>query len=181
MSAEPRFVREYSNLLSEIGPLAFRDRFKYSVLVGFGLVAQVAEEPQGWPRRTLPLSPFDECLAAQSVLDRVWIIQRRPAGSPVGPVTSGRVTLGQDEDNDVVLSDPSVSGRHCAFTVPSAGPQIEDLGSLNGTTVNGVRLGPNEPTAIRDRAAVVIGRIKAQYLTRSSFYTLVAQHADLDR
>ncbi len=177
MSAEPRFVREFSNLLGEIGPLAFRDRFKHSVLVGFGLVAQVDEEPQGWPRRTLPLSPFDECLAAQSVLDRVWVIQPNPAATAGAPVT-----LGQDEGNDVVLSDPSVSGRHCAFTAPSplsAGPKIEDLGSLNGTTVQGVRLVPHEPMALRDRVAVVMGRIKAQYLTGASFYTLVAQHADL--
>jgi hypothetical protein len=175
VSANPRFVREYSNLLSEIGPLAFRDRFKHSVLVGYGLVAQMDEEPQGWPRRTLPLSPFDECLAAQSVLDRVWILQPGPealAGSPI--------TLGQDEANDVVLSDRSVSGRHCAFIVTSGGTQIEDLGSLNGTRVNGVRLEPKVPTAIRDRAAVVLGRIKAQYLTRASFYGLAAQHAGLE-
>jgi len=175
VSADPRYVREYSNLLSEIGPLAFRDRFKHSVLVGFGLVAQVDEQPQGWPRRTLPLSPFDECLAAQSVLDRVWVIQHRTPTDSVGPIT-----LGQDEDNDVVLSDPSVSGRHCRFILKPDGGHVEDLGSLNGTQVNGARLALKVPTVLRDRAAVVIGRIKTQYLTRASFYLLAAQHAGLD-
>ncbi|GAA2477519.1 FHA domain-containing protein [Streptomyces longisporus] len=53
-----------------------------------------------------------------------------------GPVT----TLGRDEDNDVVLSDTSVSRRHARIVRTAEGFRIEDLDSFNGTAVGGADL-----------------------------------------
>jgi DNA-binding NtrC family response regulator len=50
------------------------------------------------------------------------------------------VTVGSTEGNDLMLSDPSVSGHHCALVSTAAGVEIRDLGSTNGTFVNGVRV-----------------------------------------
>lgn len=49
-------------------------------------------------------------------------------------------TLGTARDNDLVLTDPTVSGYHARLSAVKSGIQIEDLGSKNGTTVNGVRV-----------------------------------------
>ncbi len=50
----------------------------------------------------------------------------------------GEVTLGRDASNGVPVIDPSVSRKHCLFRLVEGRYQIQDLGSRNGTLVNGV-------------------------------------------
>src|SRR3954470_17751848 len=49
------------------------------------------------------------------------------------------VVIGR-EGCDVVLADPEVSRRHAALRSTAEGPAVEDLGSTNGTFVNGERI-----------------------------------------
>jgi predicted component of type VI protein secretion system len=49
------------------------------------------------------------------------------------------VTIGR-EGCDVVVHDPEVSRRHAALRMTPEGPAVEDLGSSNGTYVNGDRI-----------------------------------------
>ena len=82
-----------------------------------------------------------------------------------GFIAGKRVTLpprgisaGRNEDMDLRF-DPSqdihVSGRHAAFTPGEAGWFIQDLGSLNGTFVNGRRL--LDPVLLRDQDQIQLG------------------------
>ena len=53
----------------------------------------------------------------------------------------GALTLGRSDDADVVLDDPGVSRNHARVSDdPTAGAVVEDLGSSNGTFVNGERI-----------------------------------------
>lgn len=45
--------------------------------------------------------------------------------------------IGRDPDCDVVLDDPGASRRHCRIRRVGQGHVVEDLGSTNGTYVNG--------------------------------------------
>jgi pSer/pThr/pTyr-binding forkhead associated (FHA) protein len=47
------------------------------------------------------------------------------------------VTVGRGEDADLVLADELVSRRHAQLTPSGSGAVVEDLGSRNGTFVNG--------------------------------------------
>lgn len=54
------------------------------------------------------------------------------------PLDGVRITVGRDASNDIVLDDPSVSGFHAVFLVEAGEVQVTDLGSRNGTRVEGV-------------------------------------------
>ncbi|HEX9547936.1 MAG TPA: FHA domain-containing protein, partial [Acidimicrobiales bacterium] len=47
------------------------------------------------------------------------------------------VTVGRAPDNDVVVGDPATSGRHGRIEVRAGSFWISDLGSTNGTLING--------------------------------------------
>jgi len=50
------------------------------------------------------------------------------------------IVIGRSRDCDVVLGDPSVSGRHARLTWQKGRIRVEDLGSANGTFVRGNRI-----------------------------------------
>jgi len=56
----------------------------------------------------------------------------------VQPLVDGQLSIGRDESNQLFLTDPVVSRRHCS--IQQTGPQFElvDLDSHNGTFVNGI-------------------------------------------
>ena len=53
-----------------------------------------------------------------------------------------RTTLGRRSSNDIILTDMAVSGEHVAFTYEKkiGIVVVEDLGSTNGTRVNGIKI-----------------------------------------
>ncbi len=50
------------------------------------------------------------------------------------------IVIGADPSTDVVLSDPAVSGRHCTVAPREDGFVVQDLGSRNGTLLDGVAI-----------------------------------------
>jgi pSer/pThr/pTyr-binding forkhead associated (FHA) protein len=63
------------------------------------------------------------------------IVEGAGAGRLVA--VGGGVTLGRGEDADLTLADDLVSRRHARLTPSGSGAVVEDLGSRNGTFVNG--------------------------------------------
>jgi transcriptional regulator with GAF, ATPase, and Fis domain len=51
-----------------------------------------------------------------------------------------KVRVGKAQDNDLVLSDDTVSRHHCELTRANDGVHVRDLGSTNGTRVQGARV-----------------------------------------
>lgn len=61
-----------------------------------------------------------------------------PAGEPRRvDLTGPRLRIGRDAGNDLVLEDPNVSRFHAEVVVRDDVPEVRDLGSRNGTRVNG--------------------------------------------
>ncbi|MCC6615449.1 MAG: FHA domain-containing protein [Anaerolineae bacterium] len=68
------------------------------------------------------------------------IVRRGPQPNQVYELNKDIVTLGRDITNDIVINDPEVSRHHLRLTRGAGGFTLEDLGSTNGTFVNGQRL-----------------------------------------
>jgi len=67
------------------------------------------------------------------------------------------VTVGRAGDNRVVLPDPFVSGRHCRLEQEQGELWLVDLGSTNGTFVNGQKV--NGKVRLKPKDSVAIGGI----------------------
>ncbi|WP_158686686.1 FHA domain-containing protein, partial [Streptomyces griseoflavus] len=73
---------------------------------------------------------------------RLHVVAGPDAGG-VHLLHGGEIRIGRSADADVPLDDPDVSRLHCAVTVGSDGRvSVADLGSTNGTTLDGRRVGP---------------------------------------
>jgi len=57
----------------------------------------------------------------------------------------GAASIGRDSDNQVVVRDSTVSGRHCAVYFRDGRWWVEDLGSTNGTWLNDREVHAPEP------------------------------------
>jgi ABC-type multidrug transport system ATPase subunit len=81
------------------------------------------------------------------------------------PIYQSTLKLGRGRQNDVVLEDPNVSGKHAQFLWGRAGWSVEDRGSSNGTFVNG-QLIPKRTTApLRPGETVRIDQFTFQILS----------------
>jgi dipeptidyl aminopeptidase/acylaminoacyl peptidase len=60
-----------------------------------------------------------------------------PFASRVAEIPGQSVAVGRAPDNDIIIGDPATSGRHCRIEVRNGAYWISDLGSTNGTLVNG--------------------------------------------
>lgn len=70
---------------------------------------------------------------------------------------SREVTVGRSPVSDLVLEEPGVSWQHAVIRCAGQCYTAEDLGSKNGTFVNGRRIGVNETLEVRDGDEVVFG------------------------
>ncbi len=80
---------------------------------------------------------------------------------PVQLGTQERFTLGRAADNHLTLAHPAVSRYHAEIRQTPGGAQLVDLGSQNGTYVNGRRVSGPQPLQVGD--IVQVGPYKVVY------------------
>jgi len=82
------------------------------------------------------------------------------------PLDRPSLTLGRDGDNDISLTDTNISRHHARFDAVDGRYVLSDLGSTNGTCLNGVEV--DGPRALRsgDLIAVGLQRLRFQSATR---------------
>lgn len=60
-------------------------------------------------------------------------------GDPI-PLLKPSLIVGRRESSDIVLRFPNVSGTHCELSIVAGHWVVKDLGSSNGTKINGMRV-----------------------------------------
>lgn len=73
------------------------------------------------------------------------------------------VTLGRAAGCDLVIDDDSVSARHARLEWEAGAWRIVDLGSVNGTAVEGVTLAPNAAAPLPYGSTVRLGGVRLQF------------------
>jgi hypothetical protein len=93
-----------------------------------------------------------------NVADRSYqlVVRKGPRPGQVFPLTLDTVTVGRDPLADIVLNDPEISRHHAQFMETPAGYDLKDLGSTNGSFVDGKRIG-GEPVTLSPGQIVMFG------------------------
>ncbi|MFP4322229.1 MAG: FHA domain-containing protein [Anaerolineales bacterium] len=68
------------------------------------------------------------------------IVRRGPQPNQIYELNKDVITIGRDITNDITINDPEVSRHHARLSRQNEHYIIEDVGSTNGTFVNGQRL-----------------------------------------
>ncbi|SPE34149.1 hypothetical protein SBBP1_70002 [Burkholderiales bacterium] len=75
-------------------------------------------------------------------------------------LTKDRTTIGRRSHNDIVIDNLAVSGEHAVMIANGDDTYLEDLGSTNGTTVNGQ---PIKKHLLQSGDTVEIGKYRLRY------------------
>ena len=78
-------------------------------------------------------------------------------------LTKDRSTIGRRPYNDVVIDNLAVSGEHAVIRMAGGSAVLEDLGSTNGTYVNGKAV---KQHALADDDLIEVGKYKLKFLDR---------------
>jgi len=73
----------------------------------------------------------------------------------------GETILGRSRDATLFIDAEGVSRRHARIAISGDDVLLEDLGSKNGTTVNGERI--TGPARIQDAATIQVGSVKLTF------------------
>jgi hypothetical protein len=77
-------------------------------------------------------------------------------------LTKDVTTLGRKSDNDIVLDNAAISGRHCKFELKGlADVFVEDVGSTNGTFINNKRIKRHK---LEDDDVIALASFRIRYV-----------------
>ena len=84
-----------------------------------------------------------------------FVMRTGPNPGKTYELSQDEITLGRDIANNIVVNDPEVSRRHARLRLQAGNYILEDLGSTNGSFVNGQRL--MGPHALRPGEQIMFG------------------------
>jgi len=127
------------------------------------VAANVADERGAQTHEAEPMPSSDTMIfdrpaagASPESARRAYLMVSTRGSRPVQFDLGGHlIGIGRASDNDVILDDPTVSRHHCQLKLEHGAYSFTDLGSQNGSLVNGetvsqIALGPGDVIRIGD-------------------------------
>jgi ABC-type multidrug transport system ATPase subunit len=117
---------------------------------------QTAGRPNVPPQQTIAPNINMTAKADSSVLPPM---RARASTAPLARadrIPAAGLNIGRTSDNEIVVNDPLASRRHARLVRGAEGLVVEDVGSANGTFVNGRR---EQRTVLRERDIVTVGNV----------------------
>lgn len=88
-----------------------------------------------------------------------------PGGNEASYALAGpQVSIGRGSRNALVVPHPTVSNRHASLEQRQAGWVLTDLGSTNGTCVDGQPLAPHSPMLLPSQARLQLGDVDVAFV-----------------
>ena len=96
-----------------------------------------------------------------TITPRLYITENHRAGRTV-EVTRMAI-IGRASDSDILVDEATVSQRHALLFPQPEGVVLIDLGSTNGSFVNGVQAPPDEVVWLSDGDVITLGGVVLRY------------------
>lgn len=107
------------------------------------------------------ISPDErEAISALPSGSALLVVRRGPNVGARFLLDADSTVAGRHPDADIFLDDVTVSRRHAEFVRVGTAFQVRDLGSLNGTYFDGVRI---ESALLSDGAEVQVGKFRLTF------------------
>ncbi|GAB4451108.1 MAG: DUF3662 and FHA domain-containing protein [Chloroflexi bacterium OHK40] len=113
---------------------------------------------QGSAETTQVMAPARQAQPARK--GHALLLLQTPTGPQPIPLESTAVALGRGLGNDIILEDTRVSRHHAQMRYRQRRFWLTDLGSTNGTFVNGERI---SETALRDGDVISLGGLELTF------------------
>ena len=101
-----------------------------------------------------------EAITALPSSSALLVVRRGPNVGARFLLDADLTTVGRHPEADIFLDDVTVSRRHAEFIRHGTAFQVRDLGSLNGTYFDGVRI---EAALLSDGAEVQVGKFRLTF------------------
>ncbi|MFI6216358.1 FHA domain-containing protein [Nocardia brasiliensis] len=111
------------------------------------------QPPQDAPQ---PINPNMTHRADSSNMPPVRARASTAAIARADRLPAGGLSIGRTTDNQIVVNDPLASRKHARLVATAEGLTLEDLGSANGTFVNGHR---QQRVVLRERDIITVGNV----------------------
>jgi len=102
----------------------------------------------------------EEAIAALPPASALLVVRRGPNAGARFLLDADVTTAGRHPDADIFLDDVTVSRQHAQFVRHGRAFEVKDLGSLNGTYFDGVRI---ETALLADGAEVQVGKFRLTF------------------
>jgi len=97
---------------------------------------------------------------ARTSTKQAFLVRTGRGGSTKTLLTGRKIGVGRAPDNDIVVADANVSRHHARIEHLGTGYVLQDLGSTNGTFVNGAKV---EEHSLKEGDVVVVGKTKLHF------------------
>jgi pSer/pThr/pTyr-binding forkhead associated (FHA) protein len=102
------------------------------------------------------VKPFKKRITKVSEQAHQLVVRKGPRPGQVFPLSEDTISIGRDPLSDIVINDPEVSRQHARLTLAGDSYSLQDMGSTNGTFVDGKRLS-GDPVVLRPGQAIMFG------------------------
>jgi len=161
-------MEQYADQYARMGLLEFRREHGRPVLIGLGIIGELRDDNRG-PTGTLRMQAASGPVEAQSLVGRIWPVTKGQNG-PRGPAITG----GRASSNDIVLPEFTISNHHFHFRFEAMRFVVIDLGSTNGTFLNGERIEAGRRVPVTSGARLIFGRYQFEFMPAQDFVRNVA-------
>ncbi|HEY5960986.1 MAG TPA: FHA domain-containing protein [Polyangiaceae bacterium] len=152
----------------------FEDYPASSVLIGVGILGIPALRAERSTRGTIRFTPDaqQEYVTAASLAGRVWFLTKKRENRH-----QSRIVIGRTSDADVTIPELSISVEHAGLQATPFGLAVVDLGSTNGTFVDGERVTKGVSVSLYSGMKLALARFEFEYLRHKDFLERLKQIA----
>jgi hypothetical protein len=145
-----------------------------SVIVGTGIlgIPELGAEVSHRGTIRFTVDNQQQYVEAASLVGRVWFLTKKRENRQ-----QARIIIGRTSDADVAIPELSISVEHAALQATPFGLAISDLGSTNGTFVDGERVTKGVNVSLYSGMKIALARFEFEYLRHKDFLERLRQLA----